>query len=180
MIVVSLMLCVLSILGNPSYAQPQPPRIPYIQHNVCPFECCQYGRWTAKSLLSTYQIEGDDSTVAFMIKPGEQFTTTGGNVHIMKLGEIVLNRSFDEFTRGDKVYILSYRGEGVYDLWYKGKILDSSEKVWLNSVLMGWPEFEWWALIKNRAGKQGWLRLKNVSRTGFQIEYEIDGMDSCS
>ncbi len=169
-----------SILGNKSYAQLQRPKVPYIQHNVCPFECCQYGRWTAKSLLSAYQKESDDSEVAFIIKPGEEFTALGGNVHVMKLGEIVLNKSFDEFTREDKVYILSYRGEGFYDLWYKGKVLNSSEKVWSNGVLMELPEFVWWVLIKNEVGKQGWIRLENISRTAFEIECEIDGMDSCS
>jgi hypothetical protein len=31
--------------------------------------------------------------------------------------------------------MLSSRGEGLYDLWYRGKVLDSSEKVWPNGEL---------------------------------------------
>ena len=170
----------LFFLSSASYAQLLRPKVPYIQHNVCPFECCQYGKWIAKSLLKAYKIEGGDSTVVFIIKPGEEFTAMGGNVHIMKLGEIVLNKSLDEFTKGDKVYVLSYRGEGYYDLWYKGKVLDSTEKVWSNGELMEYPEFVWWVLVKNKAGKQGWLKLKNINGSGFRIEYQIDGMDSCS
>ena len=179
-LIVAVVVVSLFFLRSASEAQLLRPKVPYIQHNVCPFECCQYGRWISKSLLKAYKLEGDDSTVVFIIEPGEEFTAIGGNVHIMKLGEIVLNKSFDEFTEGDKIYILSYRGEGFYDLWYKGKVLDSTEEVWSNGVLIESPEFVWWVSIKNKAGEQGWLRLKNISESGFQMEYEIDGMDSCS
>jgi hypothetical protein len=171
-------------LSLTSYAQLVRPKVPYIQHNICPFECCQYGKWIAKSLIKAYKIEGDDSAIAFTIKPGEELTSIGGNVHIVKLGELILNKSFDKFTRGDKIYVLSYRGEGTYDLWYKGGVLDlnsdSMTKVWANGKLMQSSEFIWWVFVKNKYGNQGWLKLKNISKSGFQIREKIDGFDSCS
>jgi hypothetical protein len=167
-----------------SHAQNERPQVPYIQHDICPFECCQYGKWIAKSPLKAYKKEGDDASIAFTIKPGEEFSATSGNVHIMKLGIITITKSFNTFTKGDKVYMLSYRGEGAYDLWYKGKMLDldldSMNKVWTNGTLIQLPEFVWWVLVKNKDGNIGWLRLRNISESGFWTDEKIEGLDSCS
>lgn len=157
-----------------------PPQVPYIQQDVCPFECCLYGKWIAKGALTVYKKEGGNSSVAFTIKPGEEFHSIRGNVHIVKLGIVALEKSFDGFAKGDKVYVLSYRGEGVYDLWHKGKGFESNDQFWANGVLTQSPEMIWWVLVRNKDGKQGWLKLKNISENGFKIEEEIDGMDSCS
>jgi hypothetical protein len=175
---------VVVFLSVSSHAQDARPTVPFMQLDVCPFECCQFGKWTAKSLLKVYKQEGDTSATAFTIKPGEEFTAIGGNVHVVKLGQLVLEKSFDIFIKGDKVYILSYRGEGFYDLWYKGKVLDLDsdvlDKVWANGKLVNSPEFAWWVLVKNKDGKQGWLKLRNITDSGFQPEERIDGMDSCN
>lgn len=175
------LICFLSAISN---AQNERPKVPYIQNDICPFECCQYGTWVAKSHLKAYKKEGDNTAIAFTIKPGENFSAIRGNVHIIKLGIIVINKTANTFNKGDKVYILSYRGEGTYDLWYKGKILDlnldSMDKIWANGTLIQSPEFVWWVLVKNKVGKQGWLKLKNITDTGFLIEENIEGQDSCS
>ncbi len=156
------------------------PTVPFIQHDVCPFECCQFGKWTARSVLKVFQTEGDDSRVSFTIQPGETFTATGGNVHIVKLGVIVINNSFDNFNKDDEVYVLSYRGEGEYDLWFNGKELSNTKDVWAKGTLRQSPEFVWWVSIINKDGKTGWLRFKNISDNGFQTEDKVDGHDSCS
>jgi len=175
------LICLLSAISN---AQDERPQVPYIQHDICPFECCQYGTWTAKSTLKAYKREGDNAVIAFQIKPGEKFNAIKGNVHIMKLGIITLNKTVNTFTKGDKVYILSYRGEGAYDLWYKGKILDlnltSMDIIWSNGTLIQTPQFVWWVLVKNKDGNIGWLRLNNISKNGFLTDEKIEGLDSCS
>jgi hypothetical protein len=167
-----------------SLAQDKQPKIPFIQHDVCPFECCQFGKWTAKSLLKAHEEENDNAGIAFTIKPGEEFSALRGNVHITKLGKLVIEKPFGSFVKDDNVYVLSYRGEGFYDLWYKGKILnldsDNLDKVWSNSSLVNYPNFTWWVLVRNKEGKQGWLRLRNITDSGFQIEEQFDGADSCS
>ncbi len=173
-------LCLIIFLSIVSQAQDAPPNVPYIQHNVCPFECCQYGKWIARSGLTAYKKEDGSSSIAFTIKLGEQFTAIRGDVHIVKLGLVILKKSFDNYAKDDKVYILSYRGEGVYDLWYKGKVLNSEDNFWENSVLMQLPKMIWWVLVESKNGKQGWLKLENISESGFRIEEKIDGMDSCS
>lgn len=175
-----------------SYAQDAHPSVPYIQRNICPFECCQYGEWIVKTALSVYKKEGDTSAIVFKIKPGEKVTALRGNVHIVKLGILVVKKPFNLknkssktiFTKGDKFYVLSYGGEGYYDLWHKGKGLDidlnDSDQIWANSELVQPPRMIWWVLIKNNEGKQGWLRLKNIDENGFQTKEKIEGCDSCS
>lgn len=167
-----------------SHAQNEPPQVPYIQRDICPFECCQYGKWIAKSPLKAYKKEGDGAAIAFTIEPGESFIAISGNVHIMKSGIITLNKTFNAFTKNDKVYILSYRGEGAYDLQYKGEMLDldldSMDKIWTNGSVIQLPEFVWWVLVKNKGGNLGWLRLKNISENGFRTYERIGGLDSCS
>ncbi len=110
--------------------------------------------------------------------------TLTGDVYVTKAGELVLEKAFDAFVKGEKFYILTYRGEGFYDLWFKGDILEidpeSRDKIWTNSKLVNYPEFVWWVEIKSKDGKHGWLRLKNISESGFETEEKIDGTDKCS
>ncbi len=186
-IIIALSLFCAVFLCSIVYAQDDKPNVPYIQNNVCPFECCQYGKWIAKSRLKAYKTEGDSSTIAFTIKPGEQFTAIKGNVHVVKLGIVVITESFDIFSKGDNVFVLSYKGEGFYDVWYKGKVLKDIEQFWPDELSKQTgksrskqlPEMIWWVLVKNEAGKQGWLMLKNISNNGFLLNERIDGMDAC-
>jgi hypothetical protein len=173
-------LALLLFLPVTSYAQDAKPKIPFIQHNICPFECCQYGKWTARSPLRAFEKEGDDSRVWFTIRPGEEFNAINGNVHIVKLGYVSINKSFDTFKKGEKVYILSYKGEGVYGLWYKGKIFNGDDTFWDNVEWVQSPVSVWWVLVENKAGNRAWLKLKNVKDSGFRTKERIDGLDSCS
>jgi len=169
------------------YTQEEIPKVPYIQNNVCPFECCQYGKWTAKYPLKAYKREGDTTAIAFKIKKDEQFTAIRGNVHIVTLGVVVITESFNTYTKGDKVFVLSYKGEGFYDIWHKGNVLHDIEGFWSNDssmpsgkgALKQSPVMVWWVLIQNKDGKQGWLSLRNISDNGFLINEKIDGMDAC-
>lgn len=163
-----------------SYAQNPKPKVPFIQHGTCPFECCQYGKWAARSPLKAFEKEGDDSRVSFTIRPGEEFTAINGNVHVVKLGYVTITKTFDSFIKGEKVYILSYRGEGDYDLWYKGKIFNGDDAFWDNINWVQSPVTVWWVLVENKAGIRGWLKLRNTSDGGFRTKEKIDGRDSCS
>ncbi len=164
-------------------AQEEKPKIPYIDRGACPFECCQYGTWTAESNLIAYQKEVNDPAIAFRIKPGESFTAINGNVHITKPGYVVVNKTYDGFAKGEKVYLLTYLGEGAYDLWYKGEKLDLNvlnlDEFWANATEKDSPLYTWAVLIRREDGKQGWLRLKNSPKHKFWPE-KIKGMDSCS
>lgn len=84
------------------------------------------------------------------------------------------------FKKRDKVYLLLYRGEGAYDIWYKGKISNSDESNVLIKIIQA-SKMTWWVKVKLNNGKQGWLKLKNVAKEGgFRIKENIDGMDKFS
>jgi hypothetical protein len=165
---------------NPIYAQNMTPQVPFIERNICPFECCQYGKWIARSPIKAFNKEGDVSSISFSIRAGEEFTAISGNVHVIKPGIIIIEKSFDDLKKGTKVYVMSYRGEGEYDLWYNGKELDNTDDVWKHGSLKQSPEFIWWVAVINKEGKRGWLRFKNISGSGFQTEDKIEGSDSCN
>ena len=120
-----LFLIMVVLFNDCSYAkaenQQEKPNVPFIQNDICPFECCRYGKWIAKSGMKAYKKEGDSSTIAFTIKPGEQFTAVSGNIHTVTLGVVIITESFDAFKKGDNVFVLSYKGEGFYDVWHKGE-----------------------------------------------------------
>ncbi len=181
--VMFLSLALTLFVGSISVAQEEKPKIPYIELGACPFECCQYGTWTAESPLIVYKEEVSGSAIAFKVNPGESFTAINGNVHITKPGYVVVNKSHDGFAKGNKVYLLTYLGEGAYDLWYKGKKLDLNilnlDEFWANVTEKDSPLYTWAVLIKRGDGKQGWLRLKNSPKSKFWPE-KIKGLDSCS
>ena len=170
------------ILGVPVVAaDPEPPRIPYIARGVCPFEGCQYGTWVSYSPLRVYKTEGDTSVVAFTIAPHEQFQALRGNVHVVKLGEVRVRRPIQAapgrtLQRGVEISVLAYRGEGRYEIWDRGTFF-IAKAFWPPFVPMErpaaeittWPEMLWWVLVKSTGARQGWLRLRNVSRSGFEF-----------
>ncbi len=171
---------ILFLFNDAGRAQNARQEVQFIQHGICPFECCQYGKWTARSPLKAFKHEGDDSNVSFIIQPSEEFTAVSGNVHVVKPGAIVINKSIGTLKKGDKVYVLSYRGEGEYDLWFNGKKLDNGEEIWSRGTLKQLPEIIWWVSVINKDGQNGWLRFKNISKNGFETEDKVDGQDSCS
>ena len=176
---VTFVAAILLLFSVPCYAINAKPKVPFIQRDICPFECCQYGKWTARSPLMAFKREGDDSNISFTIRTGEEFTAISGNVHIVKLGIIVINKAVGVFNKGDEIYILSYRGEGEYDLWFNGNKLRNTADVWAHGTLKQSPKFIWWVAIINKDGQQGWLKIRNISNNGFQTEDKVDGYDSC-
>jgi hypothetical protein len=167
--------------GVTCHAQDSRPQVPFIQLGICPSEGCQFGtKGMARSSLKAYKKEGDTTAIAFTIKAGEKFTAIGGNVHVVQLGKLVLEKSFDNYVKGDTVYILSYEGEGAYDLWYKGKVLSANynnlDRVWENGKVLNWPICVWWVWVENKSGKQGWLKVENIcdndSKMSEKIEWE--------
>ena len=167
------------ILTNSFFAQGISPKFPFIQNNVCPFEGCRYGKWTAESPLIAYTTEGDSSKIAFKIAKNEQFTAIRGNVHTIKPGKLLITETSKKFKKGCIVYVLSYQGEGSYYLLHKGKIYNYYDFD-APCEFISKPIFVWWVLIQNKAGKCGWLMLKNITEDGFKTKERINGSDALS
>lgn len=157
------------------------PKLPYIDRDVCPFECCQYGEWTAGPSQRAYKSTGKESGLAFTIRPGEKVQALTGVVITRKAGIVIVRKEtrFYDVTvpAGAKLYVLHRSGEGVALFWYKGGTHSGelyAEEVHKASAKRPWdvqslPETEWWVKVRNQHGGMGWL----LNPRGFR------GMDAC-
>ena len=157
------------------------PTLPFTDRDVCPFECCQYGEWTARSSYRVRTAPGIGASVAFAIHPGEKVQALTGLVITRKAGIVIVRKEtkFYDVTlpAGEKLYVLHPSGEGVALFWYNGATHSGeleAETVHKGSAKRPWdvlsvPQTEWWVKVKNQRGTTGWI----LNPRGFR------GMDAC-
>ncbi|HEX2205219.1 MAG TPA: hypothetical protein VHG91_18060 [Longimicrobium sp.] len=161
---------------------------PYVARGACPFECCRYNdAWAATEAVRAFAAERDTSRVAFTISAGERFTGVTGNVHLDRVGVVVVRRAVDagrdaegsprSFAAGDTVHVLDYLGEDFFRLRHRGRVLEA-QRFWGEVGDTGWdgelvaaPVARWWAKVRDRAGREGWV---DMDAAPF-----IEGVDAC-
>jgi len=186
-------------------AQAQAPEVsppkPYVQRDVCPFECCTYGTWIPRRPLRVFALERDTTHVAFTLARGDSFTAVTGNVHVLRLGEARVLKAFrllgtDRATgsersiplaRGDRIVIVDYYSEGGVQIWCRDQMLDVDDEDWLAPSYGGGASTdtrarlvhalvsEWWVHVHARDGRDGWLRMSEDPDEPL----EVDGADLC-
>ena len=136
------------LLPDNTDAQERPP-VPYIVEDICPFECCTYGEWTAESPITAYKKQRDTTQIQFNIDTGDTFHAETGNVVILEPGIVRANQAYElikyvsidnyepleepiqaTVPAGDTLYVLNYLGEGVYLTWYQGEIFQENGMAW--------------------------------------------------
>jgi hypothetical protein len=150
------------------YSEAQQLQLPYIQENIYPYEGAYGGKWKAITNIHVYNSD-TGHTVLFLLKKGEIFTPVTGNVHIMNAGIFYVYENYGNYKKGQRVDVLSYRGEGFYDLWDHGKVCkDELPDFWISNPkgktkgkLIKEPVTIWWVKIKTKSGKTGWIKPKD-------------------
>ena|SRR3972149_1034755 len=141
------------------------PPIPYENNGACPFECCTYREWYAKKETIILKDRRNGSPVAYKVGKGERVTGLTGVVITTKPGRVKVLKpvriGYYNASRGEIVYLLTYRGEGFFKVWYKGNIIDSVDMYGLDTnkvvfSILESPESIWWVQIKNKDGQTGW------------------------
>lgn len=152
----------------------QGPKLPYKDVGACPFECCTYRGWVANKNTIIYKEMRKGSPVAFRVKKRERVTAITGVVITTKAGQVKALKSFTtdsgvQIRANDIFYLLTYRGEGFYLIWYKGKKFEDQAYDQADMKVLSEPNAVWWVKIRNRRGQIGWTKLPE----------NFDNKDSC-
>lgn len=178
---------------RPDPESPRHPPEPYVDEDVCPFECCIYREWIARGPLPAYRSERDTTVVAFTLARGERFEALTGSVHLDRVGVVAVRRpvtwregpdSIGRFEPGDTVYVLSYLGEDHYRIWHRGRLIDGF-RFWAypeepgqdraEGDLLQEPREDWWAKVRTRRGETGWLHMNADGRNvGLKDACSVD------
>jgi hypothetical protein len=154
-------------------ADPEIPTLPYYDYGACPFECCTYGTWTAKSETILLKEHDDSSPAVTAVKEGEEvhglsgvvITTEAGEVKILKKITFSVENSLEEILLlpGDVIYPLRYVGEGYDKFHFAGIFLVGRTNIKSVGKSENWqvirlPKWLWWAKISRQNGESGWTR----------------------
>lgn len=155
--------------------------LPWVERDVCPFECCTYGAWTARAPLYLTDEPDVDAPVRRTIESGETFTALGGDVHVLEPGTAVVLEGRDMYADGEHLWVFSYRGEGNWDVWVSGDLVtmpllvdrDAKGDPEEPAILLETPpRTRWWVEIVDGEGTPGWVLMD-------PNDLRVAGADSC-
>jgi SH3-like domain-containing protein len=191
------------LAAPPAQDERSVPPLPYVEQGVCPFECCQYRDWRASRPMTAHDGWDDPRLTArrktvFGIARGDTITAMTGLVMTTKAGRLRINKDAtltsvpSRFPKqppekvsahaGDVLYLLVPHGEGVYTIWYDGRLLESVDVSDLMVAAVGQtvgappkdvleqPVYEWWVRVRNQQGEVGWTDRAR----------DFTGADACS
>jgi hypothetical protein len=171
-----------------------------VREGACPFECCIYRDWTARSVIPLYADERGAVLLPDTLRPGETFTALGGNVHITGIRLLIVvdtliadgipfriarEREIDAppyWFPGDTLVMLDHVGEGSYNVWHEGRIAQIGYR-WVvraefepggrnGAYAIGTHATEWWIHVRRQTGTTGWYR--------YTPGLDVDGADACA
>jgi hypothetical protein len=138
------------------------PPTPFVDKGACPFECCTYREWTVDKATLVRSAMRDRASVTFRLKRGERVQGMTGVVITSQPGVVrVLKRTkIGRFTAnpGDRLYLLTYVGEGFHKVWFRGNISEEETYDETKFSAISKPKAVWWVKVKNRRGRIGWSK----------------------
>ena len=157
-------------------AAPPPAGFPREEFGACPFECCQYGRWTSRDATVARVARDRRSGEAFRVARGEAVDALTGLVVTLRPGHARaaagLRLEGVTIEAGQDVLVLRPVGEGLFKIWIADRVLEAqllpvSEAPFR---LLSEPVIAWWVQIRNRQGLVGWTdqadRFEGPDRCG--------------
>ncbi len=171
-------LLLLLVTSAYSGQNPRPPTH-FEDYGACPFECCTYRRWSVNADTVLYKQRDKSSGVAFRVKKGDHVIGLTGVVITLKVGKAIIKKATTigitkrkiRVNAGDVLYLLHYEGEGIYKIWFRGRIyenemptapgLDTKTPIAQREEfihVVSEPDYIWWVKVKNRLGRIGWSK----------------------
>jgi hypothetical protein len=161
--------------AQPPYIAPfvsmsNPPSLPKTDLNSCPFEGCQFGKWSATTRVVVYSTwESSRKPIATLSKADQVTALTGVNI-VLQAGQGIFDRDVPHYgaKKSDTVYMYSNCGEGAVDIWVHGRFIKCAD------LEFSWqPEYgcqkncdgrwlslaksEWWVQVRLKDGTTGWV-----------------------
>ena len=112
---------------------------PHVIEDSCPGEFCNYGDDRACTTIPVYTNIGDTTDVVATLEREERVEVLTGATVVDQPGIVAVTRprsrgpynsdfeKGDIFQPGDTLYVLGYRGEGYYDVWFEGAFIDTDQ-----------------------------------------------------
>jgi len=169
-----------------------------IFYDVCPFECCQFGKWIIEDSISVYLNEGDTDSNIFLLVENDTVIAETGNLHFLQVGKVVVLKQIYSYQPQDTLiayycdeeeYLVSHKGKNSYvqvfwPIFYSEE--EETEENYLREIekreyfgkMIQRPKTVWWVWIKSKKG-EGWIALENKIPYCFNIKEKIKGMDGC-
>jgi hypothetical protein len=139
------------VIAAQTTGEKKPPNV-YIDKGTCPFECCTYREWVARTDMTLLDSPNGERVVG-RVKKGQKVLALTGETHSVPLRFIAPHDYPDAGAKaGDAVYILHYLGEGYWKAWHDGKLFETGD--FPGRGLR--PETIWWVKLKTPSGAIGW------------------------
>ncbi len=140
-----------SVTAAQTTGEQKPPNV-YIDKGACPFECCTYREWVARTNLALLDSPSGKRVVG-RVKKGQGVLALTGEVHSVPLRVVARHDYPDAGVKaGDTVYVLHYVGEGYWKGWHEGKLVEIDDF----SDKGAKPKATWWVKLKTPSGAIGW------------------------
>ncbi len=146
-----------------AWAQSAPPAV-VVSKNVCPFEGCTYRDWTASRDVPLY--DKPQGKVIGNVQKNAHVEGISGDIYAHPVAyRLSKADTYNKLPKGTLVYALHPVGEGVWQVWWKGRFLS----VDLSSMGFNGKgiDYQWWAKVRTRNGDIRWV-LINVRDMPFQ------------
>ena len=168
----SLLVAVASLLIqlDPSLLPRSAPRptLPKIDEHACPFEGCQFGRWTVLRRVPLYSTWKRHRTLILTLDKGQVVTATTGIYITNAPMEIRVTVPIERYglKPGDRVFGYMNLGEGVFNAWFKGTWVEAFDGSRVapactrgcEATLVHTGQFEWWVQIDVDGRVTGWTK----------------------
>jgi hypothetical protein len=159
-------------LAQQSSSKTDPPALPVIDENACPFEGCTFGEWTVTKDTTLYNSWRPNRSPVGKLTKGEKVTGLTGVYITNKPDTVRVTSDIPALAlkRGDTIFRYMYRGEGFADIWANGKWMKEMDGTFIAEKEMGGclrdcsakvievGDKEWWVQIRTKAGQVGWVK----------------------
>lgn len=179
---VLLSIVALLVLPATVFLQKKPPTV-FVDKGACPFECCTYGKWKTEKKIVLYARPDKRSKIVGSVPAKMNVTALTGEVRTIG-GRFTVKKPFEKYQPGDVLWLYTYSGEGVFKIWFKGKMYEENLGFSPYGGSMGdrcqveaqcWGELDknldqtWWIKIRTRKGLIGWTTQSE----------DFSGADAC-